>query len=296
MKYSRLRMPTIKVALACVTMAALPHTVGAMPMGYALANGGDTLLSFDLANPSAASSLALTGGTLDAIDFRPATGQLYGYDDSTNAYFTVDLMSGVLTTTSVAPVAPTMTPLLDIDWNPTIDRMRLVTADDSNVVFNPDNGATTQVTDLAYDAGDANNGVNPNIVANGYTNSMAGAVATQQYALDSNLDVLTTLANNAGTLSTVGMTGVDFNDDAALDILTTGMVNVAYAVLTTIDGTGLYTVDLGTGSATLIDAFSSSFTGITGLAVTHVPVPSAAILMLAGIGMMVRQHNKASGA
>ncbi|WGF87050.1 DUF4394 domain-containing protein [Marinivivus vitaminiproducens] len=122
---------------------------------YALGNDGSTLLSFDVSDPGAVTSTDL-GGNLDAIDFRPATGDLYGYDDATDAYFTVDAMSGELTAASV-PGAMTDTGMLDMDWNPTIDRLRVVTETDQNIVYNPEagNASDAATMPLFYDAGDA---------------------------------------------------------------------------------------------------------------------------------------------
>lgn len=43
------------------------------------------------------------GVTLDAIDFRPATGQLYGYRDFNDSYFTVNLSTGAATNVGGTP-------------------------------------------------------------------------------------------------------------------------------------------------------------------------------------------------
>ena len=53
----------------------------------------------------------------------------------------------------------------------------------------------------------------PNVVGIAYTNSVPGATTTQQYGIDRNTGDLVTVANNAGTLDTVGSLG--FGDPAS---------------------------------------------------------------------------------
>ncbi|MGF1562283.1 MAG: DUF4394 domain-containing protein [Geminicoccaceae bacterium] len=121
--------------------------------GFALADDGTTLVSFDLTDPGTTSTVALSGdGTrLDAIDVRPATGEIFGYDDVSDSYFTLDAASGALTSAS-GDVTLTSTGNLDIDWNPTIDRMRTVSEEDENIVYNPETGAASDAatTPLFY--------------------------------------------------------------------------------------------------------------------------------------------------
>ncbi|MCB1800956.1 MAG: DUF4394 domain-containing protein [Gammaproteobacteria bacterium] len=289
----RKRFAGYLLAVSSVGLAGtlVSPSVNATPMGYALADGGTSLVSFTLSDPGTTTSVALTGGTLDAIDFRPATGELFGYDDATDAFFTVDTSSGVLTPASTT-VTATDTDALDIDWNPTIDRMRTITATDQNIVYNPNTGTASDAatTPLFYVAGDANDGANPNIVANGYTNSVAGAMTTQQFALDSDLNVLVTLGNNAGTLNTIGSTGVDFDANAGLDVLTVGMSNTLYALLTVSGVTSLYALDATSGAATMVGVIGSSLNDLAGLAVANIPEPSMLLLLSGGVLLLARRR------
>lgn len=246
---------------------------------YALADNGATLVVFDLTNPAGATTIALSGAnsSLDDIDFRPLTGQLFGYDDAADQYVTIDTATGVTTDATLAPVVATDTGLLGIDFNPQIDRMRTVTETDTNIVYNPNTGGTVQVTDLFYGPG-MNEGIDPAIVANGYTNSRLGSLAasTTQFAVDADLDILTTLANNAGTLTGVGQLGFDITDDAGFDVFLDGNGdNAAYGLFNVAGVSGLYSVNLDTGAASLEGVFDAQLGTLTGLAIAPVPAPGA---------------------
>lgn len=280
-------------ALFVVGLAFSAAPVAAGPTGYVLGNGGTTLYSFDVAAPGVVQSVGLSfsGGpaSLQDIDFRPLTGQLYGYDDVRNAYYTINVNTGTLTVASGPNVAPTGSDKLGIDFNPMIDRLRTVTELDQNIVFNPNDGTTTVATNLFYGSGDPNFGVNPQVVSNAYTNNVLGgsAASTTQYVLDANLNTLAILANNAGTLTTVGAirlngTVLDFGPDAGFDIFAgPGGMNTAYALLNVGGRASLYTINLTSAEATLVGDFSANLGTIRGLAVTPIPEPSS--IMLAGI-------------
>lgn len=291
-----LRKSTL-LSVSLVLLALSSQASGSI-VGYALGENGNSLVSFNLNNPSATNSIQIGDGNqqISAIDFRPATGDLIAYSNASNSYFTLNTNNGVLSAfDAMLADDPTDTNTLDIDWNPTIDRMRLVSQTDSNIVFNPENGATTAVNELFYAAGDTNEGLNPSIVANGYTNSFAGNLGgtTVQYAIDSDTDSLVTLANNAGTLSTVGELGFDIGDMAGLDIFSgpingVGGQNIAYALLNVADVSGLYTIDLNLGQASFIGNIGSGQM-LNGLAITSVPAPAAIFLLLPGVLFLMRR-------
>lgn len=285
--------------MCCIT--AVPLT--AAPIGFSLGNGGTTLHRFDVNSPGAATTVVLTNSgapaSLDAIDFRPLDGVLYGYDDAGDDYYTIDLATGQISSASGASVTPTGSDKLDIDFNPTIDRMRTVTELDENIVYNPNDGTASNAATnpLFYVAGDPNEGTNPFIVANGYTNSSLGiAATTTQYVLDANLNTVAILANNTGQLTTLfsvmmGGSTLDFSADAGLDIFSAGGgTNVAYALLNVNSVSGLYTIDLSSGETVNLGNFGNQFGTVTGLAIqptTPVPEPSTfALMSLGAFGMI----------
>lgn len=188
-----------------------------------------------------------TGDNVVGIDFRPATGDLYGLGQLGFIY-TIDIETGAAIAVSETPVTPLPVGDIGFDFNPVADRIRIVTSTDQDLRVNPDTGAAIVDGPIAYAVGDANEGENPNIVGSGYTNSTDGKTTTSLFNVDADLDVLT-LQNppNNGTQVTVGELGVDIGTTVGLDI---GRYNAASMVTT--DGTTstLYDVNLTTGAAT----------------------------------------------
>lgn len=251
------------------------------------------LVSWDSGNSSnLLSGVAVSGlaqnEQLRGIDFRPATGQLYAVGSFNNLY-TVNMSTGAASQVGSGPFAPGASgSSFGFDFNPVIDRIRYVSDTNQNLVLNPNDGTSTQVTSLFYDASDANAGIDPNVVGSAYTNSFMGTTSTQLYGIDSALDILVTQANSAGTLMTVGSLGVDVNDTLSFDI--SGGTGIAYA---TVESVGLsrstfWMIDLSTGNATMLGEIGGGAV-ITSMAV--VPAPgSAVILGLAGLVVTRRRR------
>lgn len=285
---------TIPFILAAAGASLTTSAVLAQQTVYAIGNGGSSLIRFQSDNPSNVTVVAnFSGGAafLDALDFRPATGQLYGYLDSTDSFYTIDLNTGALTLASVGPsAAPTNTFQLGMDFNPTIDRCRIVTDSGQNIVFNPGAGSSAAFTTLEYISGDPNFNANPSIIDNAYTQNFAGALTTRQFAIDYNLDTLVMVGNNAGTLTTVGSLGIDTDIYTGFDIFTgPGGIDIAYAMLTSAGGgPSFYTIDLNTGRATLVGDIGMAGQ-IYSLAV--IPAP-ASVLPLVGLGLLASRKRR----
>lgn len=242
-------------ALAALAVTGLASVASAVPVyGITIQNN---LFSFDSATPNNIQSAMFVTGlqsneVITGIDFRPATGELYGVG-STGRLYTLNTTTGAATLvgSGFAPV-PSGTEF-GFDFNPTIDRIRLVSDTDTNYVLNPITGALQlNATPLFYPVGDLNAGANPSIVGSAYTNSSPIGTTTQLYGIDSVLNTLVTQANNAGTLGTVGALGIDVTNLVGFDIA--GANNIAYlsANLGPADTSKLYTVNLATGTATLV--------------------------------------------
>ena len=230
------------------------------------------LVRFNTQNPNAATTMPITGlpagVTLTGIDFRPATGQLYAYGTDptglvTRALYTINLMTGAATFVANVDAPIMATGSFGFDFNPTVDRIRIVNTLDENRRANPTTGATIIDGTLAYATGDPNAGANPNIVAAGYTNSFGGATSTALYDIDSNLDILAQQnPANVGTLQTIGGLTWNTTDNAGLDIIRGS--NTAIASLELVVGgnpagnSGLYQVDLNTGTAAFVAPINST--------------------------------------
>ncbi|MCF2147598.1 DUF4394 domain-containing protein [Desmonostoc muscorum LEGE 12446] len=202
-------------------------------------------------------------GNLQGIDFRPANRLLYGVTD-TDKIYTINITNGQATLVSNLSSSFNGGFQSGFDFNPVPDRLRIVGSNDQNYRINVDTGAVTVDGTLAYDTTDINAGVDPNITAAAYTNSVAGATTTQLFGIDYDRDVLV-LQNppNNGTLKTIGSLGVNFSPVAGFDIYTDSKGNnTAYAL----SGSFLYKIDLSTGAATKIAELPGG--GFIGLAVS----------------------------
>jgi hypothetical protein len=241
---------------------------------------GNRLLFFDSATPGTVTKIitisSIGNEALKAIDFRPATGNLYALGVS-GRFYILNLTTNAASTPPAVPVALTGTSF-DFDFNPTVDLIRETTDTDRNVRFNPDDGTIVQQdTNLAYAAGDAHAGADPNIVGAAYTNNFAGAGATVLYDIDSSVDALV-IQNppNTGILNTVGPLGVDTSDQVGFDI--SQGTGVAYASLTVGGTAGLYTISLANGAATLVGNIGSA-ASLAGETIVDIAAPTATRLL-----------------
>ncbi|MEQ9096568.1 MAG: DUF4394 domain-containing protein [Phycisphaerales bacterium] len=270
----------LTIALAAAGLAAPAHA----QLVYGLTDT-QSLVTFDAASPGTIQGGAFLSGLAGGeraigIDFRPATGELFALGSQNNLY-TVNPGTGQATR-----IGSGFSDRLDgssfgFDFNPTIDRIRVVSDADQNLVLNPITGGSTMVTDLFYRAGDINEGADPNVVGSAYTNSVPGATTTQLYGIDTGLDVLVRQDNSAGTLDTVGSLGVDLTDVVGFDI--DGATNTAYAAVQDIalGRSTFWSIDLDTGAATQIDEIGGG--ALVG-SIAIVPAPGTlAMLGLAGV-------------
>ncbi len=252
------------VPTAALSLAALGWTEQALAIPAVALTSDNNLHTFDTASPGTLRGAVPISGlqmneTMLGIDFRPATGQLFGVG-STSRVYSIDVSTGVATAVGAA-----FTPALDatdigIDFNPTVDRIRVVTTADQNLRLNPITGAVAATdTRLIFAQGDPNAMANPAIAASAYTNNYGGATATVLYNIDANLDVLVTqVPPNNGTLNTVGALGINAASVSGFDI--SGGNGGAFAVIT-VQGNnmpGLYSINLGTGAATALGTFANA--------------------------------------
>lgn len=231
----------------------------------------ETLVTFDSAAPtkiltSVKIAGLATGENLVSLDARPADGLLYGLTNK-NTLYTVNPYSGTAVLIGSGPAAfPLTGKTFAIDFNPTVDRLRAVTDADLNFRLNPITGAIVDGdgvaagvqpdTALAYDAADVNQGKNPAVTAVAYDRNFQGAAQTTLYGIDTTLNTLVgigglngTPSPNLGALFTVGKLGPNPQARLGFEIAPDG---TAYAAMQVGAATSLYTIDLGTGAATLI--------------------------------------------
>ena len=221
------------------------------------------LVVFKLESPSRAKEIgAITGlvgdTSLVGIDYRPKTGVLYALGNGGGVY-TIDEKTAVATLrVNLDPPTPLVGTSFDVDFNPTVDRMRVVSDAGQNLRINVETGATTSDPGL-------NNGAVPPVAVTGvsgaaYTNNDADPnTNTTLFDVNAALDqVAIQSPANAGAVVATGGLLVDAGADVGFDIysrLKNGVVDRrrAYLVATVAGPKGpennAYRINLLTGAA-----------------------------------------------
>ncbi len=192
-----------------------------------------------------------------AIDFRPATGQLYGVSDASKIYV-INTITGKATAMSDTPFTPAIDGKnVGFDFNPTVDRIRLVTSTDQDLRLNPETGLVVAI-DGTINPSDAE------ITSVAYSDSYAGTTITTLYDIDTKTDMLfMQTPPNAGTLVAVGPLGINAEGETGFDI----SYNNGLALATL--GNNFYRIDLATGTASLIGPSKQNTIGVA--------IPTAAV-------------------
>ena len=198
---------------------------------------------------------------LVGIDFRPATGDLYGLGDQGGVY--IVQRDGDVTLQSRLNVALSGT-AFGVDFNPTVDRLRIVSDTGQNLRADVTTGTTLVDGSLNY----PQTPPAPPIIATGvtgvaYTNNDADTnTATTLYDIDSNLDQVAIQAPaNSGSLSPTGTLRTDASDQVGFDIYSeiergTTVRLDSFAALTVDGRSRLYAITLFSGKARSIGTFS----------------------------------------
>lgn len=285
------------------SLAFVPSTP---PPAIALDATGANLLRFNSAQPNTVTTQTIDVASLGAneslvgIDFRPATGQLFGLAVSsttnTGTLYLIDPQTGGLSRPgAVGAIAfvdngGTAVPLpaaasgYGLDFNPQVDRLRVVTGNGLNFRVNPNDGAP--VDGNAGAAGTQMDGaINGSGVAGvtgaAYTNNFAGATVTTLYTLDSAGDrLLIQNPPNDGTQTTpvsVTLAGnpLDFTAANGFDILSGITTDTANApatgtglVVLTVGGvTRIYSINLVTGTVQSFGTIGAGTTEVRGFTV-----------------------------
>ncbi|HEX6280331.1 MAG TPA: DUF4394 domain-containing protein [Pyrinomonadaceae bacterium] len=274
LKTSR-RNAILSVAL-CLLVFGSTNASGAVLYGSTVNND---LVSFDSADPcTIMSSVRITGletgEDILGIDFRPFNGMLYALG-STSRIYTIDTSTGVATA-----VGPQLSVLLDgdafgFDFNPranaNIGAIRIVSDSGQDLRIHPDTLVVAVDGTLAFGMGDVNEGAEPFIVGAAYTNSRLGFMGTTLYNIDAGFDILTRQdPPNNGTQVSLGSLGLNTNDLAGFDILTTGTpeapINTAFAAVKESGRTrakggcgnsSLVSINVSTGAATWLGSIGT---------------------------------------
>ena len=265
---------------------------------HALVNG-NSLAAFPASFPAGRDApMAITGllagETLVSIDRRPQNGHLYGLGFNAVAgtvqLYNIAAQTGVATaigTTGSFVAADGVTPVpigagagttFGIDFNPTVDRVRVVNSAGQNFRINPNNGAFVDgnagVANLNMDGGI--NGPTTQVQETAYTNSAPNATVTTQYTLDATTDAVciqnppnngTQTACQPLSSAVEAVLGFDITPDVAVTAANMPAVGSGVAVLKLAGQTSevIATVDLANGMVGTLGAFTAA--GVNGIAV-----------------------------
>ena len=156
-----------------------------------------------------------------------------------------------------------------MDFNPTVDRLRIVSDTGQNLRANVDTGAASPPDGNLNYVGPPPVSPAQGVSAVAYTNNDADPnTATTLFDIDANLDqVVIQAPPNAGTLNATGKLGVDVTGPVGFDIYSTVRNGTterveALASLTTANGSALYWVNLFTGDADRVGSFRSDVVDI----------------------------------
>jgi uncharacterized protein (TIGR00730 family) len=236
---------------------------------------GRSLVEFSTDKPQQASAPRAIGGlgageTVVGIDRRPRNGELFAVT-SASRLLVINEQTGAGVERAVLSV-PLSGTAFGVDFNPTVDRLRIISDADQNLRVVPDTGVTTPDGTLAYAPDSPFAGSNPAATAAAYTNNdndnlagAAGPTGTQLFDLETAQDQLVLQAPpNNGVLAAIGALTKDPGAAAGFDIFSDevagrAVADQAFAVFGN-EGqpkapTKLYEVDLGTGQATPVGPF-----------------------------------------
>ena len=227
------------------------------------------LIQFDSATPTAITNNVpvtglATGEDLVSIDTRPSNGLVYGLTNM-NRLYTLNPNSGVATSVGAAAALPLTGSRNEIDFNPTVDRLRVVSNSDQNFRINPNNGAlATNDTALAFAAGDVDVRRDPNVIGAAYDRNFQGSTLTTLFGIDHLRNTLVRIGGvdglpnpsgspNGGQVTTVGSLGFNTDNRLGFDIDDDG---TAFGAM----NRRLYTINLTTGLATLVGKIGAGAT------------------------------------
>lgn len=108
---------------------------------FALTDGKQLLkinaMNSEMATATTPITGLMTNDALTAIDFRPATGELYGVS-AMNRLYVINQETGAARVIGTAALSPAISgTAVALDFNPTVDRIRLVTNTGQNLRLHP---------------------------------------------------------------------------------------------------------------------------------------------------------------
>lgn len=278
----------IKCGVAAMALAA-PVSQAAAERVFGL-TAGNTIVTFDSATPGTITSSGAISGidagdTLIGLDLRPSNRILYSLTSSGELYRIVkDSLGRGYTAVSLGNTSPAPSGSgFGFDFNPVVDRLRVVSDTNQNLRIVPDTAQTFLDGSIML-----NGSSNVDLVGSAYRNSRPGATATTLYGLDAISDSLVRATNaNAGMYTSLNTAGTMFGplgfgfsaiDRVAFDI--SGGSNQGFFTI----NNGFYRVNQISGAGTFVGNLGVE--GVTGITAGAVPEPASWALMIGGFGLV----------
>ncbi len=232
---------------------------------YALA--GNTLDKYSTSNPEMVLSSAMitglqNGETVLGLDFRPKTGQLYALGSNSRVYI-VNPNTGVATFAFSFKTTSGMQVLLSgtsfgFDFNPQVDRLRIISNTGQNLRVVPDNAAMGVAGTTFIDGSINPQPASVNSVA--YDNNFAGTPTTELYALDVTTDQLYEIdPPNAGTLIEPLRVKLKLEGDGGFDIAPRNAsvtTDIGLALYEVNKKSTLFQIDVETGETRILAKYN----------------------------------------
>jgi hypothetical protein len=281
----------LRLAAGAAALAALAAPTAARAERAAGITGDNGLVTFDTLTPGTGAVKAITGlqtptERVVALDTRPATGDLDALtvplgvaSNATVRLYRIDPYTAAATL--IGNIPGTIPGAGDwatgADFNPLVDRLRVVQSDNENFRMNPNNGslagddvnltytapATGPVTGEAYDRNVAPGPPGTAAPPGARTTLYGIDTGAARLVVQGGLDGAGPGGPNGGAITAVGTLGVPVlsGSDAGFDISPTG---AAFAALSPAAGaSNLYGINLTTGAATLVGALPAVVTSLT---------------------------------
>ncbi len=249
------------------------------------------LISFDSAWPGTLRSDALISGLqpqeeLLGIDFGPG-GALFGVGvraDSSSRLYTINPLTGVAAMVGSGPFSPrAIGSAFGFSFDPVTGQARLVSSVE-NLLINPLTGVATAETPPSWAPGDAHFGALVNQMRISYSTGIPGGPPSTLYGIELSGPLfrmgsvggspIPAASGQMFTIAQVSGTAASGADGFAISPATgKAYANVAF---------GLYSVDLTSGNATSLGAFTP---GLIPFAITVQPVPEPGGGFILAVGL-----------
>lgn len=257
------RLPPILAVLAaaavagCATPSDPDPPPQARPETVVAVDEAGMLLRFNAGDPARITHRVPVQGlpageTLVGIDFRVARGVLFALSSGGGLY-TLDVASGRLSPVGTGGPVPLQGRRFGVDFNPTVDLLRVVSDTGQNLRLHPDTGALVSNDPPLTQAGSTRP-----LIAAAYTYNQQDEKLTTNYAIDAargwlvrqgSLEgVQPVVSPNTGQVFDVGPLGTGPLEDVSFDIA--DIRNTALIAAPVRGRTRLMMVDLSSGRAT----------------------------------------------